>query len=64
MGKALHLYVILTAETDVMMFGRHINPMSYLYSVLLTVFFSVCVNMLTSRKLRRINMVEALKSIE
>ena len=64
LGKALHLYVILTAETDVMMFGRQIQPVSYLYSMLLTVFFSICVNALTSRKLRHINMVEALKSIE
>jgi putative ABC transport system permease protein len=64
LGLALHLYIILTAETEVMMFGRHIKPMSYIYSVLLTVLFSVFVNMLTARRLRKINMVEALKSIE
>jgi putative ABC transport system permease protein len=64
LGKLLHLYVILTAETEIMMFSRRIELMSYLYSVLLTVFFSICVNVLTARRLKRINMVEALKSIE
>jgi putative ABC transport system permease protein len=64
LGLALHLYIILTAETEVMMFGRQIKPISYVYSVLLTVLFSVLVNMLTARRLRKINMVEALKSIE
>jgi putative ABC transport system permease protein len=64
LGRALHLYVILTAETDIMMFVRDIHPVSFLYAILLTLFFSVCVNVLTSGKLRKINMVEALKSIE
>ena len=64
LGKLLHLYVILTVETEIMMFSRRIEPLSYLYSALLTVFFSICVNLLTGRRLRRINMVEALKSIE
>jgi putative ABC transport system permease protein len=64
LGIAMHLYIILTAETEITMFGRQIKPMSFIYSVLLTVFFSVFVNLLTARRLKRINMVEALKSIE
>ena len=64
LGLLLHRYVVITAETDVMMFGRQIESMSYIYSISLTIFFSVCVNILTGRKLRKINMVEALKSIE
>ncbi|MDR1059644.1 MAG: FtsX-like permease family protein, partial [Clostridiales bacterium] len=64
LGIALHFYIIMTAETDIMMFSREVRPASYLYAIALTAFFSAAVNMLTSVKLRRINMVEALKSAE
>jgi len=54
----------LTVETEIMMFSRQVEPQSYVYSVLLTMFFSVCVNLLTSRRLKKINMVEALKGAD
>jgi putative ABC transport system permease protein len=63
-GTLLHLYVIETVEVDMMMFGREVKRASYVYSVALTLSFSVAVNVLTAGKLRRINMVEALKSVE
>ena len=63
-GYFLHLYVILTVETDIMMFGRDIKTLSYLYSVILTFAFAAAVNVITAGKLRKINMVEALKSGE
>jgi putative ABC transport system permease protein len=64
LGIFLHRYVILTVEVDMLMFGREIFPPSYLYSVLLTIFFSVVVNFGMFFKLRRIDMVESLKSAE
>ncbi|MDR1440227.1 MAG: FtsX-like permease family protein, partial [Clostridiales bacterium] len=64
LGLALHFYIIMTAETDIMMFSRDVRPVSYLYAIALTALFSISVNMLTSVKLRKINMVEALKSAE
>jgi putative ABC transport system permease protein len=64
LGVALHSFVIRTAETDFMMFGREIKPWSFLYSAALTFFFASFVNVITSRQLRKINMVEALKSVE
>lgn len=64
LGAVLHAFVIQTAETDIMMFGRRIKTESYLYSVLLTIVFSTFVNLITARRLRNINMVEALKSVE
>jgi len=63
-GMLLHLYVLLSAETEIMMFGRDIHPMSYIYSIALTVVFSVVANIFSSRKLKQIQMVEALKSAE
>ena len=63
-GMALHAFVIQTAETDFMMFGRSIKPESFLYSTALTLLFASLVNILTSKRLKKINMVEALKSVE
>ncbi|MDR3120059.1 MAG: ABC transporter permease, partial [Clostridiales bacterium] len=64
LGVALHLYVVVSTETELMMFGRKIRPESFVYSVLLTLIFSICVNILTGKRLRSINMVEARKSVE
>lgn len=63
-GRVLHLFVIQTVEVDAAMFGRNINPPSYVYSFLFTVLFSVIVNGVMYFKLRKINMVESLKSVE
>lgn len=64
LGVMLHSYIMTTVETDNMMFGNQIKAPSYLYSMLLTAFFAWCVNMFLSGKLKKINMVEALKSME
>lgn len=64
LGIILHRYVILTCEIDMMMFGRNIRPLSYVYSMLITAMFSVFVNVVMYFRLRKINMVESLKSVE
>lgn len=64
LGKVLHLFIIETVEVDAAMFGRNINLPSYIYSLLFTVAFSLIVNGVMYFKLKRINMVESLKSIE
>ena len=46
------------------MFGRNIRVMSYVYSVLITVLFSLFVNLVMFFRLRKIDMVESLKSVE
>lgn len=63
-GKVLHGYVITTCEVDMVMFGHIIKPASFLYSGLLTVLFAVLIGMIMHFKLKKINMVESLKSIE
>jgi putative ABC transport system permease protein len=63
-GLLLHRYVILTAEIDMMMFGRKVNFGSFVLSILLTWIFSALVNLAMYFRLKRINMVESLKSIE
>lgn len=64
MGRLLHLFIIRTVEVDAAMFGRNINFPSYVYSLLFTVAFSAFVNWVMYFKLKRIDMVESLKSIE
>ena len=64
LGVVLHSNVIRMAETEIMMFGRDINTSSYIISMLLTFLFAYVVNLVTARKLRAIDMVEALKAVE
>ena len=64
LGILLHRFMIKTAEIDMLMFGRTIAPKSYIYSVLLTFVFSALVNGAMFFKLRKIDMVESLKSVE
>ena len=64
LGKILHRFIIVTVEVNEAMFGRVIHWQSYLYSFLFTVGFSLFVNWVMFYKLRRINMVESLKSVE
>ena len=52
------------AETPQMMFGRSIEPLSFIVSFALTMVFSVFVAFTMRGKLARVNMVESLKSIE
>ena len=64
LGIFLHRYVILTCEIDTMMFGRDIRPLSYVYSILITIMFTIFVNLTMFYRLRKIDMVESLKSVE
>ena len=64
LGKLLHAFVVRTAEVDMIMFGRDIYPWSYLLSIAITMVFSVLVCLGMMRRLRRVNMVESLKSVE
>ncbi len=64
LGIILHRFVIQTAELDLVMFGRAIYWPSYLLSVVLTIVFSIGVNALMYFKLKKIDMVESLKSVE
>ena len=64
MGKLLHQWLILTVEIDMLMFGRQLSLSSYAYAVVLTVLFSLLVNLAAHRKLKKLDMVESLKTVE
>ena len=63
-GILIHRYVITTVEVDAVMFGRNIKLLSFLYSGILTSIFSIVVNGVMHFKLKTIDMVESLKSVE
>lgn len=64
LGKILHRFIIETVEVDSVMFGRNIDISSFLYALLFTVLFSLIINGVMYFKLKKIDMVESLKSIE
>ena len=64
LGAGLCEYVVVTAEIDEVMFGREIHPLSFLWAFLITVGFSLVVNHIMTRVLKKISMVESLKSVE
>lgn len=63
-GKVIHHITIKTVEIDAAMFGRQISFQSYLLGTVLTLGFSALVNVLMYFSLKRIDMVESLKSVE
>ena len=64
LGVPLHQFIIRTVEMDQMMFIRAVAPRSYLFSVALTLFFTVVVCRLMRRHIKKISMVESMKAPE
>lgn len=64
LGVLLDGFIINTVETDIAMFAREIEPTSFIYSVVFTLAFTFIVNILMTPLIKRISMVESLKSIE
>jgi putative ABC transport system permease protein len=63
-GKLLHGWLVKTIELSFVMFGREAKPLSYVFAALLTAAFAVAVNIIGHRHMKRINMVESLKTNE
>lgn len=63
-GVLMHSFVIQTVEVDMVMFGRTVEPLSFVYSALLTLLFAVIVDLVMYPKLKKIDMVESLKSVD
>ena len=64
LGSMLHRFVIVTVEIDSVMFTRIIENISFVLSAALTCLFSFLVNAVMYFKLKKIDMVESLKSVE
>ena len=64
LGLLLFGFVIATIELKVILIAQVIKPLSYVFSFGLTVIFSVLVSFLISRKIKGVDMIESLKSVE
>lgn len=64
LGVALTQYILEMVEVDVVRFNRATDIWSFVFSGLLTALFAVLVNFIMHYKLKKIDMVESLKSVE
>lgn len=63
-GKVLHLFVVKTAEIDVVMFNRSLDMPSIIYAIVFTLVVSIIINLVMSKRLNKVNMNEALKTFD
>lgn len=63
-GYFLNYFIIGTCEINMLRFAKIINPISYVYAILITVGFTAIVNVVTYFALKKIDMIESLKSVE
>lgn len=64
LGVILHQFIMVTVEVENMMFGRLINPLSYVAAFVLTIVMGIIVNLVMNKKLKKVEMVESLKSVD
>lgn len=63
-GVIMHRFVITTVEVDMVMFGRTIHAVHYVWAALMTMAFSAVVDFVMHFKLRKISMIDSLKSVD
>ncbi|HEY8444815.1 MAG TPA: ABC transporter permease [Bacilli bacterium] len=63
-GYYFESYVIDIIESNEFMLIQNIDIFSYIYTVILTIVFSICVNIILHFRIKKIDMVTALKSYE
>lgn len=64
LGKYLRAFLVGTIELDIVMFGRTAEPSEYVIAILLSLLFALLVNVLMFFRMKKINMIESLKSVE
>jgi putative ABC transport system permease protein len=63
-GIVEHRFIMSVINIEMIMYGDNINLISYIYSIAITIVFTIIVLMFMRKPLREVNMVESLKSIE
>ncbi len=64
LGYSLNTFVLMIAETDELLFIKTIKPLSYILSIIIVIIFNIIVQVITYFILKRIDMIDSLKSIE
>src|SRR5699024_684333 len=63
-GIFMHRFVLQTVELDMLMFSPEVHPLSFVFAALITALFTVVVGVIMYLKLKKVDMIEALKSNE
>ena len=63
-GYFLDFFIMETCEINILRFSKVVAPMSYVFAALITILFTLIVNIVTYFALKKINMIESLKSVE
>ena len=63
-GYCLNYYLIGTCEINTLRFSKIVSLISYVYAVAITIIFTLIVNLATYFALKKIDMIESLKSVE
>ena len=64
LGLVLYQYVVKTVEVDILMLGRTVSLGGYLMASALTLLFTWLVSIFINRRIRQVDMVESLKSVD
>ena len=64
LGVFLHRFVMSQIVVDMVAFDVHVKPVSFVYSVVLTLVFTWFVDRLMRKKIDAISMAESLKSVD
>ncbi|MBR5441511.1 MAG: FtsX-like permease family protein [Clostridia bacterium] len=64
LGIPLNIAVVGIVDIDTLTFKTDLEPMSFVIAAVFTVLFAVIVNLIMHFKLKKISMVESLKSVE
>lgn len=64
LGKLLATFIVMAIQMDMVMYPQQVNFISYFIGFALTLIFSMLVNFIMYFKMKKISMVESLKSIE
>ncbi len=63
-GYFLSSFILKTCEIEILRFKRLIRLPSYIYACVITIIFTVIVNFITYFSLKKVDMIESLKSVE
>lgn len=63
-GIGLNAFVLTVAETDEIIFIKQIHYLSYILTVVIMIIFTIIVQIITNFILRKVNMIDSLKSVE
>lgn len=64
LGVWLHAFVLGVIQTNDIMFGRELPWWTFVFAFVMTILFAVIVNWIMYFRLKKISMVESLKSVE